>query len=145
MSYEDETAFMSIEERNYARDRRVTARYIAPPENGKFTWAICPLCSGHGKHVNPSIDASGISAEDFAEDPDFAEEYFSGGYDVTCAQCQGRGSVVVLPKGAKPDDDEDDSEPDCSNPGGHSWVTADEDNGGDGRSYCEWCLADGDA
>lgn len=29
--------------------------------------------------------------------------------------------------------------------GKHSWVTADEDNGGDGRSYCEYCLADGDA
>jgi hypothetical protein len=39
----------------------------------------------------------------------------------------------------------DDSEDKCSNPGGHSWVTADEDNGGDGRSYCQHCLADGDA
>lgn len=144
MSYDDETAFMSCEERNYARDRRVTAEYIAPPENGKFTWAICPLCSGHGKHVNPSIDASGLSAEDFAEDPDFAEEYFSGGYDVTCNQCQGRGSVVVLPRGAEPEEDDegDDSyPPECSNPNGHSWVENEES----GATYCEWCLADGDA
>lgn len=27
----------------------------------------------------------------------------------------------------------------------HSWVTADKDNHGDGRSYCEYCGADGDA
>lgn len=39
----------------------------------------------------------------------------------------------------------EDDEPSCTNPRGHSWVTAEEDNGGDGRCYCEWCLADGDA
>ena len=45
-----------------------------------------------------------------------------------------------------PWDDEDDTyPPPCSNPAGHSFVCADEDNGGDGRVYCEWCLADGDA
>lgn len=47
------------------------------------------------------------------------------------------------------DDDmfDGDGDPDegCTNKGGHSFVTADTDNGGDGRSYCEFCLADGDA
>jgi hypothetical protein len=38
-------------------------------------------------------------------------------------------------------DDECNGEPRCTDPKGHSWVTSDED----GRSYCEWCLADGDA
>lgn len=34
----------------------------------------------------------------------------------------------------------------CPRPGGrHSWVVSDPDNGGDGRTYCEFCLADGDA
>lgn len=111
-----EDFFMSCEDRNYARDRRVTAKYVAPPADGKFTWEICPLCEGHGKHVNPSIDASGLTSEDFAEDPDFADDYMSGAYDVTCNQCHGRGSVVVLaaptkaPKGweeVEADDDRD--------------------------------------
>ena len=45
---------------------------------------------------------------------------------------------AALPEDAEPDGD-------CSNPSGHEWVCADEDNGGDGRTYCCWCLADGDA
>jgi hypothetical protein len=44
-------------------------------------------------------------------------------------------------------DDDEGYPPPC--PGrekeGHSWVIADEDNGGDGRCYCEYCGADGDA
>jgi len=56
---------------------------------------ICDLCEGRGKHVNPSIDAHGIGAEEFAEDPDFMEDYFSGTYDVHCTQCRGRGSILV--------------------------------------------------
>lgn len=48
----------------------------------------------------------------------------------------------------------DDDEPDdrCSNPGGHSWVYSgtqyggdDESYHGEGRCYCEFCGADGDA
>jgi hypothetical protein len=41
---------------------------------------------------------------------------------------------------------DDDGEPICTNPGGHSWVTQKGDDiAGEGRSYCEWCGADGDA
>lgn len=57
---------------------------------------VCPVCDGHGKHTNPGIDAHGISAQEFAEDPDFAEEYFSGTYDVTCYECHGRNVVPVV-------------------------------------------------
>lgn len=59
----------------------------------KDKWMICPACDGEGETVNPSIDAGGLSAEDFAEDPDFAEDYRSGVYDVCCAACGGSGKI----------------------------------------------------
>lgn len=61
----------------------------------RFQMAICPVCGGRGKYVNPSIDAHGLTSEDFDEDPDFAESYFSGAYDVTCKLCGGRNVVPV--------------------------------------------------
>jgi hypothetical protein len=54
---------------------------------------VCPQCDGTGKHVNPAIDGHGLSAEDFAEDPDFAESYFSGDYDVCCETCNGSNII----------------------------------------------------
>lgn len=54
------------------------------------------LCRGRGKHVNPAIDCGGIPASDFAEDPDFAESYFRGHYDVPCAACGGRRVVPEI-------------------------------------------------
>lgn len=56
-------------------------------------WIICPACRGEGKGVNPSIDAHGLTAEDFADDPDFADDYCGGTYDVCCAACDGSGKV----------------------------------------------------
>jgi len=50
---------------------------------------VCDMCDGHGKVVNPSIDAGGLSAEDFYDDPDFREDYFFGVYDVICPNCNG--------------------------------------------------------
>jgi len=61
-----------------------------------FKWDVCPTCDGKGTYVNPSIDAHGLTSDDFAEDPDFAEDYFRGTYDVTCAECCGR-RVVPFP------------------------------------------------
>ena len=58
-------------------------------------WMICPVCEGEGSHVNPSIDAHGISPEEFHQDPDFAEAYFSGAYDVSCKNCRGSGKVLT--------------------------------------------------
>ena len=57
-------------------------------------WEICGNCGGDGKHVNPAIDGHGISPEEFAEDPDFEEAYFSGVYDVLCQECKGSGKVL---------------------------------------------------
>ena len=56
----------------------------------------CPTCEGKGSHVNPSIDDQGISPQEFAEDPDFEESYFSGAYNVTCYQCQGNNVVPII-------------------------------------------------
>lgn len=56
----------------------IPARYI-----------VCERCNGAGKHVNPSVDGHGLTSEDFAEDPDFEEAYFSGVYDVQCEDCKG--------------------------------------------------------
>jgi hypothetical protein len=52
-------------------------------------WMVCPVCNGNGTTVNPAIDCNGLTAADFAEDPDFAEGYWSGMYDVTCRACNG--------------------------------------------------------
>ena len=62
-----------------------------------FRWEVCGTCRGKGRHVNPAIDADhGITPEEFAEDPDFAEDYFSGVYDVPCSECGGRRVVPEL-------------------------------------------------
>lgn len=63
------------------------------PEPDRSPWVICTLCRGEGTHVNPSIDAHGISAEEMHDDPDFAESYMRGDYDVPCARCGGSGKV----------------------------------------------------
>ena len=56
-------------------------------------WLVCPVCNGEGKTVNPSIDAGGLTREDFDEDPDFREDYMSGMYDITCRACNGQRVV----------------------------------------------------
>lgn len=55
----------------------------------KARYEVCPRCEGRGSHVNPAIDGHGISAQEFAEDPEFEEDYFAGVYDVTCYECKG--------------------------------------------------------
>lgn len=59
-------------------------------------YEVCPTCNGTGKHVNPSIDCEGLTAEDFARDPDFAQDYASGHYDMTCYGCGGKRVVPVM-------------------------------------------------
>jgi hypothetical protein len=59
----------------------------------KDPWILCPVCNGEGTTVNPNIDAHGLTREDFNEDPDFAEDYMSGVYDITCAACSGKRVV----------------------------------------------------
>ena len=62
----------------------------------RLTFAVCGTCEGRGSHVNPSIDAGGLTGEDFDDDPDFAEDYRSGRYDVPCAECHGERVVPVV-------------------------------------------------
>ncbi len=59
-------------------------------------WGVCPTCNGNGTHVDPSIDCNGLTTEDFAEDPDFREEYMAGRYDTTCYECGGRRVVPEI-------------------------------------------------
>lgn len=94
-----------FEDRNYARDPRNCAPGQVPmieieQSDGSYLevelpwrWAVCPVCDGKGTHVNPSIDCNGISAEEFAEDPDFHESYLRGDYDQECNRCGGRTTV----------------------------------------------------
>jgi hypothetical protein len=44
-------------------------------------------------------------------------------------------------------DDDFDADPNegCPNKGGHEFIEEDTDDGSEGRSYCQHCLADGDA
>jgi len=57
---------------------------------------VCPRCEGTGTHVHEGVDGNGLSAQDFAEDPDFKEQYFAGVYDVTCTECCGKRVVPVV-------------------------------------------------
>jgi hypothetical protein len=62
----------------------------------KVTFVVCPACEGKGKYVNPSIDAHGLTAEDFDEGgDDFREMYWSGQLDVRCVLCEGNNVVPV--------------------------------------------------
>src|SRR5262245_37322369 len=61
----------------------------------KKEWFVCPVCEGEGKTVNPAIDCHGLTREDFADDPDFAEDYRRGAYDITCRGCKGLRVVTA--------------------------------------------------
>lgn len=57
---------------------------------------MCTHCDGKGTHVNPAIDGNGLSQELLDGDPDFAEAYFSGRYDVWCEVCEGERVIEVI-------------------------------------------------
>lgn len=64
---------------------------------------VCPTCQGRGTHVNPSIDAGGITDDDDIWD-DYNEDgeslYTSGAYDMTCGTCHGRNVVPSIDRRA---------------------------------------------
>lgn len=70
-------------------------------------WGLCPECEGRGTVVAPGIDDQGLTHEDLASDPDFAEDYFRGRYDVTCPECRGRTTVLVVDEDALTPEQED--------------------------------------
>jgi hypothetical protein len=58
---------------------------------------VCPTCGGHGTHVNPSIDAGGITSSEWEEwDEEDRDAYMDGRYDVTCYECGGKNVVPEL-------------------------------------------------
>jgi hypothetical protein len=105
--------YWNLEERNYANDHRIQARdahrwysevddakmvALVPTEYpnavkayARFEYKVCETCNGKGSHVNPSIDASGITADDMY-DMDM-EAYMDGDYDVECYGCFGKRVV----------------------------------------------------
>jgi len=92
-----------LENWNYYSDTRVCKRapgryviHISEKEVELPTkWMVCPLCNGKGTHINPSIDAGGLTWEDFEEDPDFAADYKAGMYDIPCNKCTGKRVIKV--------------------------------------------------
>lgn len=90
-----------IERLNYYNDPRTSGASTAPilytDDDTEIElptiWIVCPVCQGAGKYVNPSIDCGGLTADDFAEDPAFADDYVGGLYDVQCNHCAGRTTV----------------------------------------------------
>ena len=79
--------------RRIARDRQHMAWSIYVLFRNMGSFEACSRCNGTGKHVNPAIDGHGISMQEFADDPDFAEEYISGAYDIPCDKCRGKRVV----------------------------------------------------
>jgi hypothetical protein len=67
-----------------------------------FKYDVCSVCNGKGSQVNPSIDAGGLTAEDFDEDPDFREEYLQGSYDEPCSGCDGLRVEPVIDEEKNP-------------------------------------------
>ncbi len=65
-------------------------------------YGVCPVCDGKGKHVNPAIDAGGLS-EEMMEDEEFLDGYQNGVYDVTCNRCDGKKVVPEVDWGALTD------------------------------------------
>lgn len=66
---------------------------------------VCPTCEGKGTHAHPSIDAHGISQDEWASWSDEEQEsYRSGGYDVTCFGCAGERVVPVINEGRLSDE-----------------------------------------
>lgn len=61
-------------------------------------WVVCPTCNGRG---TSTAYLGSFTADDFAEDPDFAEDYFSGFYDRACDECDGRTTVRELTEAAR--------------------------------------------
>ena len=60
----------------------------------KTKYQVCPVCEGEGRHVNPNIDAHGLTWADFHDDPEFAEDYKNGMYDIPCNGCGGKRVVT---------------------------------------------------
>lgn len=91
--------WLAIRDFNQMQIQLITDDEVASVIPARFD--VCPCCRGKGKTVNPAIDGHGISPEEFAEDPDFAEQYRNGLFDITCPECDGmRVQLVPTEDGA---------------------------------------------
>ena len=73
-------------------------------------WKVCGTCNGSGIMV---LNHAAFTREDFDEDPDFEEDYFSGVYDQPCDGCNGRTTTLEV--------DEDNTPPDVLK-NWHDWI-----------------------
>ena len=56
--------------------------------------SVCPECDGSGVTLCDGLRGVALSSQEFFEDPDFAERYYGGHYDVKCDHCNGNNVVV---------------------------------------------------
>lgn len=101
MSVDQRAALERLNHVNDARNCKADAVPVLFLEDGTefvlpTVWGVCDVCDGVGSHVDPAIDAGGLSADDFRDDLDFEEDYRAGTYDVPCAKCRGRTTVRVV-------------------------------------------------
>ena len=96
-SIRDETYAVVDIERFIDLDDPVIEKLMADPTDESVSyflipieWVVCYTCNGKGSHVNPAIDCGGLTSKDFYDDPEFADGYHSGVYDVPCYECNGR-------------------------------------------------------
>lgn len=97
-------------------ERRMVAIVLAEDEEGEereieipVEFEVCSTCGGKGKHANPSVDAHGITEDEWGQwSPEEQESYLSGGYDVECYECAGR-RVVPVPVMARMTDEQKDA------------------------------------
>lgn len=92
-------------------EKEMTLRISYEDEDGEEVtiilpakYEVCETCNGKGKHVHAGIDSHGISADEFAEDPDFRDDYYSGRYDVSCDECNGNRVVPEVHEDALTED-----------------------------------------
>lgn len=65
------------------------------------SWEICRTCKGEGEHVDPVIDAGGISMDELGQwSHEEEERYEEGFYNVTCSSCDGSGKVRIYEFGS---------------------------------------------
>lgn len=117
----------ALETANYYNDPRVIAGMITKPKLNRSEtaliydlvdddgdefqievpckMAVCSTCQGRGRHVNPAIDAGGLTEEDLNDhwSSEEREGYFHGAFDTTCNDCKGKRVVPVANLDALPE------------------------------------------
>jgi hypothetical protein len=87
-------------------EAKMTALFVDEDEEQvcfvKMVYAVCDVCDGKGRHVDPNIDRNGILQDEFEQwTPTEQDLYTGGAYDVTCYRCDGKR---VIPKPSKHND-----------------------------------------